>query len=51
LTQFDQYRDPLLNNAESFDDANLQTRIVNKGNNQQQSEVTVGVKNYRLQEL
>jgi HSP20 family molecular chaperone IbpA len=51
LTQFDQYRDPLLNNAGSLDDSNLQPRIVNKGNNQKQLEVTVRVKNYRLEEL
>ncbi len=51
LTQFDQYRDPLLNNAGSLDNSNLQPRIVNKGNNQKQLEVTVGVKNYRPEEL
>jgi HSP20 family molecular chaperone IbpA len=51
LTQFDQYRDPLLNNAGSLDESNLQPRIVNKGNNQKQLEVTVGVKNFRPEEL
>jgi HSP20 family molecular chaperone IbpA len=51
LVPFGQYRDSSFSNVESLDDSTLQPRIVNKGNNQKQLEVTVGVKNYLPQEL
>ncbi len=51
LAPFGQYHDSSFSNGEFLDDSTLQPRIVNKGNNQKQLEVTVGVKNYRPQEL
>ncbi len=51
LASFDQYRDSSFNNIESIDDSALEPRIIDKGNNQKQLEVTVGVKNYRPPDL
>ena len=51
MVPFGQYRDSSFSNVESLDDSTLQPRIVNKGNNQKHLEVTVGVNNYRPQEL
>jgi len=50
LAPFGQYRDSFFNNIGSLD-SNFQPRVVDKGNNQKQLEVTVGVKNYRPEEI
>jgi HSP20 family molecular chaperone IbpA len=51
LAQFGQYRDPLFDYAGFLGGSDFQPRIVDKGNNQKQLEMTVGMKNYRPQEI
>jgi HSP20 family molecular chaperone IbpA len=51
LTQFGQYRDPLFDYIGFLGGSDFQSRIVDKGNNQKQLEMTVGMKNYGPQEI
>jgi HSP20 family molecular chaperone IbpA len=51
LAQFGQYRDPLFDYAGFLSGSEMQPRIVDKGNNQKQLEMTVGMKSYRPQEI
>jgi HSP20 family molecular chaperone IbpA len=51
LVQFGQYRDPLFDYAGFLGGSDFQPRIVDKGNNQKQLEMTVGMKNYKPQEI
>jgi len=51
LTQFGQYLDPLFDYAGFLGGSDFQPRIVDKGNNQKQLEMTVGMKNYKPQEI
>jgi HSP20 family molecular chaperone IbpA len=53
LAQFGQYRDPLFDYIGFLggSDSDIQPRIVDKGNNQKQLEMTVGMKNYRPEEI
>jgi len=51
LTQFGQYRDPLFDYPSFLGGSDFQPRIVDKGNNEKQLEMTVGMKNYRPQEI
>jgi len=51
LAQFGQYRDPLFDYAGFLGGSDFQPRIVDKENNQKQLEMTVGMKNYRPQEI
>ncbi|CAF0807728.1 unnamed protein product [Adineta steineri] len=51
LTQFGQYRDPLFDYAGFLGGSDFQPRIVDKGNNQKQLEMAVGMKNFRPEEI
>jgi HSP20 family molecular chaperone IbpA len=51
LTQFGQYRDPLFDYLGFLGGSDFQSRIVDKGNNQKQLEMNVGMKNYRPEEI
>ncbi|CAF1181069.1 unnamed protein product [Rotaria sordida] len=51
LVQFGQYRDPLFDYAGFLAGSDFQPRIVDKGNNQKQLEMSVGMKNYRPEEI
>jgi HSP20 family molecular chaperone IbpA len=51
LTQFGQYRHPLFDYIGFLDGSDFQPRIVDKGNNQKQLQMTVGMKNYRPEEM
>jgi HSP20 family molecular chaperone IbpA len=51
LTQFGQYRDPWFDYIGFLGGSDFQPRIVDKGNNQKQLELTVGMKDYRPQEI
>ncbi len=51
LAQFGQYRDPLFDYIGFLGGSDIQPRIVDKGNNQKQLEMTVGMKNYRPEEI
>jgi HSP20 family molecular chaperone IbpA len=51
LSQFGQYRDPLFDYLGFLGGSDFQSRIVDKGNNQKQLEMTVGMKNYRPEEI
>jgi HSP20 family molecular chaperone IbpA len=51
LAQFGQYRDPFYDYAGFLGGADFQPRIVDKGNNQKQLEMNVGMKNFRPQEI
>ena len=51
LTQFGQYRDPFYDYSGFLSGSDLQPRIVDKGNNQKQLEMTVGMKDYKPQEI
>jgi len=51
LTQFGQYRDPLFDYLGFLGGSDFQSRIVDKGNNQKQLEMSVGMKNYRPEEI
>jgi HSP20 family molecular chaperone IbpA len=51
LAQFGQYRHPLFDYAGFLGGSDFHPRIVDKGNNQKQLEMTVGMKNYRPEEI
>lgn len=51
LAPYSDYRQSSFTNGGSIDDPPLQTRVFEKGNNQKQLEVTLGVNNYRPEEL
>jgi HSP20 family molecular chaperone IbpA len=51
LTQFGQYLDPLFDYTGFLVGSDFQPRIVDKGNNQKQLEMTVGMKNYQPEEI
>jgi len=51
LAQFGQYLDPLFDYTGFLSGSDFQPRIVDKGNNQKQLEMTVGMKNYRPEEI
>jgi len=51
LAQFGQYRDPLFDYAGFLGGSDFQPRIVDQGNNQKQLEMTLGMKNFRPQEI
>lgn len=51
LAQFGQNRDPLFDYHEFLTGSNFQPRIVDKGNNQKQLEMSLGMKNYRPEEV
>jgi HSP20 family molecular chaperone IbpA len=51
LTQFGQYRDPLFDYHGFLGGSDFQPHIVDKGNNQKQLEMNVGMKNFRPQEI
>jgi HSP20 family molecular chaperone IbpA len=51
LAQFGQYRNPLFNYLGFLGGSDFQPHIVDKGNNQKQLEMTVGMKNYRPEEI
>ncbi len=51
LTQFGQHRDPLFDYISFLGGSDFQSRIVDQGNNQKQLEMTIGMKNYRPQEI
>ncbi|CAF3440898.1 unnamed protein product [Rotaria sp. Silwood1] len=50
-TQFGQYRDPFFDYVGFLSGSDFQPRIVDKGNNQKQLEMTVGMKHYRPEEI
>jgi len=51
LAQFGQYRDPLFDYTGFLGGSDFQPRVVDKGNNQKQLELKVGMKNYRPEEI
>jgi HSP20 family molecular chaperone IbpA len=51
LAQFGQYLDPLFDYVGFLSGSDFQSRIVDKGNNQKQLEMTLGMKNYQPQEI
>jgi len=51
LAQFGQYRDPTFDYAGFVGGSDFQPRVVDKGNNQKQLEMTVGMKSYKPQEI
>ncbi|CAF2338919.1 unnamed protein product [Rotaria sp. Silwood2] len=51
LAQFGQYRDPLFDYVGFLAGSNFQPCIVDKGNNQKQLEMSIGMKNYRPDEI
>ncbi len=51
LSQFGQYRDPLFDYFGFLGGSDFQSRIVDQGNNQKQLEMTVGMKNYKPEEI
>jgi HSP20 family molecular chaperone IbpA len=51
LAQFGQYRDPLFDYNGFLGGSDFQPRIVDKGNNEKQLEMTVGMKNFRPEEI
>jgi len=51
LAQFGQYRDPIFDYTGFLSGSDFQPRIVDKGNNQKQLEMTVEMKNCRPQEI
>jgi len=51
LAQFGQYRDPLFDYAGFLGGSDFQPRVVDKGNNQKQLEMCVGMKDYKPQEI
>jgi len=51
LTQFGQYRDPLFDYTGFLGGSDFQPRIVDKGNNQKQLEMNVGMKNFKPDEI
>ncbi|CAF4942277.1 unnamed protein product, partial [Rotaria sp. Silwood1] len=51
LAQFGQYRDPLFDYVGFLTGSDFQPRIVDKDNNQKQLEMSIGMKNYRPDEI
>jgi HSP20 family molecular chaperone IbpA len=51
LAQFGQHRDPLFDYSGFLGGSDSEPRIVDKGNNQKQLEMTFGMKNYRPEEI
>ena len=51
LAQFGQFRDPFFDYAGFLGGSDFQPRIVDKGNNKKQLEMTLGMKNYQPQEI
>ncbi|CAF0863526.1 unnamed protein product [Rotaria sp. Silwood1] len=51
LAQFGQYRDPLFDYVGFLAGSDFQPRIVDKGNNQKQLEMSIGMKKYRPDEI
>jgi HSP20 family molecular chaperone IbpA len=51
LSQFGQYRDPLFDYFGFLGGSDFQSRIVDQGNNQKQLEMTLGMKNYKPEEI
>ncbi|CAF3710318.1 unnamed protein product [Rotaria sordida] len=51
LTQFGQYRDPLFDYVGFLEGSNFQPRIIDKGNNQKQLELSIEMKHHRPQEI
>ena len=51
LVQFGQYRDPFFDYSGFLGGTDFEPRIVDKGNNQKQLEMTFGMKNFRPQEI
>ena len=51
LAQFGAYRDPLFDYSGFLGGSDFQPRIVDKGNNQKQLEMTFGMKNFKPQEI
>jgi len=51
LTQFGQYRDPLFDYAGFLGGSDFRPRVVDKGNNQKQLELNVGMKNFKPDEI
>ena len=51
LAQFGQYRDPLFDYVGFLGGSNIQSRIVDKGNSQKQLEMSVGMNNFRPEEI
>jgi len=51
LAQFGQFRDPLFDYVGFLSGSDFQPRIVDRGNNQKQLELNVGMKNYKPQEI
>lgn len=51
LVQFGQYRDPFFDYSGFLGGTDFEPRIVDKGNNQKQLEMTFGMKNFQPQEI
>ena len=51
LAQFGHHRDPFFDYMGFLGGSDFQPRIVDKGNNQKQLEMTVGMKNYKPEEI
>jgi len=51
LAQFGQYRDPFFDYTGFLGGSDFQPKIVDKGNNQKQLELTVGMKNFQPNEM
>ncbi|UJR28145.1 hypothetical protein I4U23_009400 [Adineta vaga] len=51
LAQFGQYRDPLFDYSGFMGGSDFQPKIVDKGNNQKQLEMSVGMQNFKPQEI
>ena len=51
LAQFGRHRHPLFDYAGFLGGSDIESRIVDKGNNQKQLEMTVGMKDFRPQEI
>ncbi|CAF2720183.1 unnamed protein product [Rotaria sp. Silwood2] len=51
LAQFGQYRDPFFDYFGFLAGSDFQPRIIDKGNNQKQLEMSIGMKNYRPDEI
>ena len=51
LAQFGEHRDPFFDYVGFLRGSDFQPHIVDKGNNQKQLEMTVGMKNYQPQEI
>jgi len=51
LTQFGEHRDPLFDYAAFLTGSDFEPQIVDKGNNQKQLQMSIGMKNYRPEEV